>query len=88
MGDCVGRPNDRGRDGRMIPIATTDPQQLRWVITADPLPPAGTVRQAPGRLGVLLDAGVISEMAVRAADVLITLSADHRWREVAIRARR
>jgi hypothetical protein len=66
----------------MIPIATADPQQLRWVITADPLPPARTVRQAPGLLGVLLDAGVISEMMVRAADVLITLSADHRWREV------
>jgi NFU1 iron-sulfur cluster scaffold homolog, mitochondrial len=66
----------------MIPIATADPQQLRWVSTADPLPPAGIVRQAPGRLGVLLDAGVISEMVVRTADVLITLSADHRWREV------
>jgi NFU1 iron-sulfur cluster scaffold homolog, mitochondrial len=66
----------------MIPIATADPQQLRWVITADPLPPAGTVRQAPGRLGVLLDAGVISEMVVRTVDVQITLSADHRWREV------
>jgi NFU1 iron-sulfur cluster scaffold homolog, mitochondrial len=66
----------------MIPIATADAQQLRWVITASPLPPAGTVRQAPGRLGVLLDAGVISEIVVRPADVLITLSADHRWREV------
>jgi NFU1 iron-sulfur cluster scaffold homolog, mitochondrial len=66
----------------MIPIATADAQQLRWVITACPLPPAGTVRQAPGRLGVLLDAGVISDMVFGAADALITLSADHRWREV------
>ena len=66
----------------MIPIATADAQQLRWLITASPLPPAGTVRQAPGRLGVLLDAGVISEIVVRPADVFITLSADHRWREV------
>ena len=66
----------------MIPIATADPQQLRWVITAVPLPPAGTVRQAPGPLGDVLDTGVISEMVVRTADVLITLSADHRWREV------
>lgn len=66
----------------MIPIATADPQRLRWVITAYPLPHAGTVRQAPGRLGVLLEAGVISEMVVRTADVLITLSADYRWREV------
>lgn len=69
----------------MIPIhatATTDPQQLRWVIAADRMPPAGSVRRAPGRLGVLLDDGVISEMVVRTADVLITLSAGHRWREL------
>jgi NFU1 iron-sulfur cluster scaffold homolog, mitochondrial len=69
----------------MIPIhaiATADPQQLRWVIGADRLPPAGAVGRAPGRLGVLLDAGVISEMVVRTADVLITLSAGHRWREL------
>jgi Fe-S cluster biogenesis protein NfuA len=69
----------------MIPIhatATANQQQLRWVIAADRMPPAGSVRQAPGRLGELLDAGVISEMAVRTADVLITVSADHRWREL------
>ena len=69
----------------MIPIhatATADPQQLRWVIAAERMPPAGRVRQAPGRLGVLLDGGVISEMLVRTADVLITLSAGHRWREL------
>jgi NFU1 iron-sulfur cluster scaffold homolog, mitochondrial len=69
----------------MIPIhatATTDPQQLRWVIAADRMPSAGSVRGAPGRLGVLLDDGVISEMVVRTADVLITLSAGHRWREL------
>lgn len=69
----------------MIPIhatATADPQQLRWVIAAERMPPAGRVRQAPGRLGVLLDGGVISEMLVRTADVLITLSEDHRWREL------
>jgi NFU1 iron-sulfur cluster scaffold homolog, mitochondrial len=73
----------------MIPIhaiATADPQQLRWVIAADGLPPAGTVRQAPGRLGALLDSGVIDEMVVRAAlnkaEVLITLSAGNSWREL------
>jgi len=69
----------------MIPLhatATADPQQLRWVIGADGLPPAGTVRQAPGRLGDLLDAAVISEMVVRTADVLITLRAGNRWREL------
>jgi Fe-S cluster biogenesis protein NfuA len=69
----------------MIPIhatATADPQQLRWVIAAERMPPAGRVRRAPGRLGVLLDGGVISEMLVRTADVLITLSAGHRWREL------
>jgi Fe-S cluster biogenesis protein NfuA len=69
----------------MIPIhatATADPQQLRWVIAAERMPPAGRVRRVPGRLGVLLDDGVISEMIVRTADVLITLSARHRWREL------
>jgi NFU1 iron-sulfur cluster scaffold homolog, mitochondrial len=69
----------------MIPIhatATADPQQLRWVIAADQLPPAGTVRRAPGRLGALLDSGVIDEMVVRTADVLIILSAGNRWREL------
>jgi Fe-S cluster biogenesis protein NfuA len=63
-------------------IATADPQQLRWVIGGERMPPAGRVRRAPGRLGVLLDGGVISEMLVRTADVLVTLSAGHRWREL------
>jgi Fe-S cluster biogenesis protein NfuA len=67
---------------RMHATATADPQQLRWVIAADQLPPAGTVRGAPGRLGALLDDGVISEMAVRTTDVLITLRAGKRWREL------
>lgn len=69
----------------MIPIhatATADPQQLRWVIAADRLPPAGTVRRAPGRLGALRDAGVIDEMVIRTGDVLITLSAGNSWREI------
>jgi NFU1 iron-sulfur cluster scaffold homolog, mitochondrial len=69
----------------MIPIhatATADPQQLRWVIGADRLPPAGTVRGAPGRLGALLDGGVIDEIVIRTADILITLSAGNRWREL------
>jgi NFU1 iron-sulfur cluster scaffold homolog, mitochondrial len=73
----------------MIPMhatATGDPQQLRWVIAADRLPPAGSVRRAPGRLGALLDSGVIDEMVVRAAlgkgEVLITLSAGNSWREL------
>ncbi len=72
----------------MIPIhatATADPQQLRWVIGAGPLPPAGIVRRAPGRLGALLDGGVIDEMIVGPAgdkgEVLITLSAGNNWRE-------
>jgi NFU1 iron-sulfur cluster scaffold homolog, mitochondrial len=69
----------------MIPIhatATADPQRLRWVIAAERLPPAGGVRGAPGRLGVMLDDGVISEIVIRTADVLITLSAGHGWREL------
>jgi NFU1 iron-sulfur cluster scaffold homolog, mitochondrial len=69
----------------MIPMhatATADPQQLRWVIPADRLPPAGSVRQAPGRLGALLDSGVIHEIVVRTTDILITLSAGNGWREL------
>jgi len=69
----------------MIPIhatATANPQQLRWVTAADRLPARGTVRAAPGRLGSLLDAGVIDEIEVRTADLLITLRADNNWREL------
>jgi Fe-S cluster biogenesis protein NfuA len=69
----------------MIPIhatATANPQQLRWVTAADRLPARGTVRAAPGRLGALLDAGVIDEIEVRTADLLITLRADSSWREL------
>lgn len=69
----------------MIPIhatATANPQQLRWVTAADALPPAGTVRGAPGRLGALLNGGVIDEIVVRTGEVLITLRADGNWREL------
>jgi NFU1 iron-sulfur cluster scaffold homolog, mitochondrial len=73
----------------MIPMhatATADPQQVRWVVTAEALPPAGNVRRAPGRLGALMDSGVVEEIVVRSgagkAEVLITLSAGNRWREL------
>ncbi|GBE64505.1 hypothetical protein MFM001_09670 [Mycobacterium sp. MFM001] len=69
----------------MIPMhatATADPRQLRWVVPPGNLPPAGTVRHAPGPLGALLNGGVIDELVVRGADVLITLSAGHSWRDL------
>ncbi len=69
----------------MIPIhaiATANPQRLRWVIPADRLPARGTVRKAPGRLGTLLDGGVIDEIEVRTGDVLITLRTGNSWREL------
>ncbi len=69
----------------MIPIhatATENPQQLRWVVAADLLPARGAVRQAPGRLGGLLDDGVIDEIEVRPADVLITLRSGSSWRDI------
>lgn len=69
----------------MIPIhatATANPQQLRWVVAADRLPTRGAVRQAPGRLGTLLDDGLIDEIEVRPADVLITLRSGSSWRDV------
>lgn len=66
----------------MHAMATADPRQLRWVVAPDDLPPAGTVWQAPGRLGALLDSGVIEQLVVRTADVLITLSAGNSWGEL------
>jgi Fe-S cluster biogenesis protein NfuA len=69
----------------MIPIhatATANPHQLRWVVAEDRLPARGTVRQAPGRLGALVDGGVIDEIEVRTGDLLITLRAGNTWREV------
>jgi NFU1 iron-sulfur cluster scaffold homolog, mitochondrial len=69
----------------MIPIhatATANPQQLRWVTAANRLPARGTVRAAPGRLGAMLDGGVIDAMVVGTGDVLITLRADGSWREL------
>jgi Fe-S cluster biogenesis protein NfuA len=69
----------------MIPIhatATANPQQLRWVTAADRLPPPGPVRRAPGRLGALLDAGVLDEIVIGTGEVLITLRADKNWREI------
>ena len=68
----------------MIPIhatATSTPQQLRFVVPPRDLPPRGTVRQAPQTLGVWLDRGVIADMVVCDADVLITLSTGNTWRE-------
>jgi NFU1 iron-sulfur cluster scaffold homolog, mitochondrial len=69
----------------MIPMhatATANPRQLRWAIPPDRLPPGGIVREAPGRLGALLNARVIEQMVVRSADVLITLGTAHDWREL------
>jgi NFU1 iron-sulfur cluster scaffold homolog, mitochondrial len=70
----------------MHATAASNPQQLRWVIARGALPPAGLVRQAPGRLGTLLGDGVIEELVVRNAfgkgEVLITLSAGKTWRDL------
>lgn len=69
----------------MIPIhatATANPRQLRWAVPPENLPPVGTVRRAPDRLGAWLDRGVIDELVVGGTDVLITLGAGHSWREL------
>ncbi len=74
----------------MIPMhatATADPRRLRWVIAPGHLPPAGTVRRAPGRLGALLDDGAIEELLVRAGDMLITLRDGNDWQELGDRVR-
>lgn len=69
----------------MIPLhatATDNPAQLRWVVASEQLPSRGTVRTAPGRLGALLDAGVIDEIVVGAGGILITIGAANGWREL------
>lgn len=69
----------------MIPMhatATANPRQLRWVVPPADLPRPGRVRHAPGRLGTWLERGVIEELVVRGADVLITLGAGHSWRDL------
>lgn len=67
----------------MIPmhaVATDSPQRLRWVVAGENLPTGGTVRCAPGRLGALLDGGVIEELSVGGSEVVVTLGGDHSWR--------
>jgi Fe-S cluster biogenesis protein NfuA len=69
----------------MIPIhatATGNPLQLRWVVPPDRLPARGTARRAPGRLGALLDSGIIAELVVGSGDILITIGAGGSWREI------
>jgi Fe-S cluster biogenesis protein NfuA len=69
----------------MIPlhaVATSNPQQLRWVVPPGSPPPEGTVRRAPGELGALLDRGVIDGLTVRGTDVWITLRPGASWREL------
>lgn len=63
----------------MHAVATSNPQRVRWVI-GQCLPSTGRVRQAPGRLGALQDAGVIEDLTIDGADVTITLSPPHSWR--------
>ena len=68
----------------MIPIhatATNDPQRVRFVVPAATLPARGAVRHAPGRLGEWLKRGVISEIWVQDAAVLVTLSDGNSWRD-------
>lgn len=67
----------------MIPmhaVATGNPQQLRWVTTAEHPPAGGIVQSAPGRLGTLLDTGVIEELVMRGSEAIITLDAENSWR--------
>ncbi|ORB85071.1 hypothetical protein B1987_16170 [Mycobacterium kansasii] len=69
----------------MIPLhatATGNPKQLRWVVAPDQLPSLGMVRRAPGRLGALLDSGLIAEIVVCATDIAITVGASRTWREL------
>ncbi|EID14868.1 NifU-like protein [Mycobacterium xenopi RIVM700367] len=69
----------------MIPIhaiATSNPRQLCWVVPPGSLAAEGSVRHAPGRLGALLDRGVIDELVVRDSNVFVTLGPGSSWREL------
>lgn len=61
-------------------VATTNPQQLHWVIPQDGRLPVGTVRRAPGALGDWLERRVITELVIRDTGVWITLGAENSWR--------
>ena len=41
------------------PEAGAVPEEVRWIVAAAALPPAGTVVEAPGALGALLADGIL-----------------------------
>lgn len=61
------------------PVAD-DPRTLRWVLTAGRVPFAGPVAAAPGQLGVLLEAGVLTRVELWSDGVLTTLADGRDWR--------
>lgn len=71
---------------RLIPVhpesVPGQPLQLRWVTPPGSLPVRGVIGQAPGELGRLLSQGVLTEVRAEPAAVLITLAAEHSWREM------
>jgi NFU1 iron-sulfur cluster scaffold homolog, mitochondrial len=76
---------DRGRHRRVIPLhatATSDPQQLRFVVPPAHLPPRGVVRAAPDRLTDWLSRKVIDSIVVADSGVLVTLATGQSWRDV------
>lgn len=58
-----------------------EPLRLRWVTPPGSLPVRGAIGQAPGELGRLLGRGVLAQIHVEPAAVLITLAAGGSWRE-------
>lgn len=69
----------------MIPLhttATSNPRQLRFVLPADVLPPAGVVRAAPDKFADWLRRGVIETVVVANTGLLITLGDGYAWRDV------
>jgi Fe-S cluster biogenesis protein NfuA len=55
--------------------------RLRWVVPAGVLGFVGPVARAPGRLGRLVDAGLVAGLEVEPAAVLVTLADGRSWRE-------
>lgn len=59
-----------------------EPLRLRWVTPPGSLPVRGVIGQAPGELGRLFAQGLLAQIQVEPAAVLITLAAGGSWREM------
>jgi Fe-S cluster biogenesis protein NfuA len=69
------------------PEAGAVPEEVRWIVAAAALPPAGTVVEAPGALGALLADGTLVEVRVLPGCVVTRAAAAADWRVCGARVR-